>query len=58
MLKQLHIPHMGIEKIKIRARESIFWPGVNREIEDMAKLCNICIKNQRKQEKKQCLQMI
>ena len=30
MLKQLHIPHMGIEKTKLRARESMFWPGVNR----------------------------
>ena len=32
MLKQLHIPHMGIEKTKLRAIESMFWPGVNREI--------------------------
>ena len=51
MLKQLHIPHMGIEKTNLRARRSMFWPGVNREIEDMVKLCNICIRNQRKQEK-------
>ena len=51
MLKQLHILHMRIEKTKLRARESMFWPCVNREIEDMVKLCNICIKNQRKQEK-------
>ena len=35
MLQQLHISHMGIEKTKLRARESVFWPGVNREIEDM-----------------------
>ena len=51
MLKQLHIPHMGIEKTKLSARESVFWPGLNREIEDMVKLCNIYIKNQSKQEK-------
>ena len=51
MLKQLHIPHMGIEKTKLRARESMFWPGVNREVKDIIKLCNICIKNQTKQEK-------
>ena len=40
---------MGIEKTKPRARELMFWPDVNREIEDMVKLYNICIK--RKQEK-------
>ena len=50
MLKQLHIPHMGIEKTEFRARESMFWPRVNREIENMVKLCNICIKNQRKEK--------
>ena len=53
MLIQLHIQRMGIEKIKLRARESMFCPFMNREIEDMVKLCNICIKNQSKQEKKQ-----
>ena len=44
MLKQLHISHMRIEKTKLRARESMFWPGGNSEIEDMVKWCNICIK--------------
>ena len=48
MLKEVHIPHMGIEKTRLRVRESMFWPGVNREIKDMIKLCNICMKNQRK----------
>ena len=49
MLKQLHTPLMGIEKTKLRARESMFWLGINRELENIGKLCNICIKNQRKQ---------
>ena len=53
MLKRLHIPHVGIEKTKLRARELRFWPGVNREIKDIVKLWNISIKNQRKQEKNQ-----
>ena len=50
ILKELLIPHMGIEKTKLRARESMFWLDVNTEIEHMVKLCNICIKNQRKQK--------
>ena len=33
MLKQHHILHIGIKKTKLRARESMFWPGVNSEIE-------------------------
>ena len=51
MLRNLHISHMGIEKTKLRARESMFWPGTNQQIEDMVKSCNICITNQRKQSK-------
>ena len=51
MLKQLHIPHMGIEKTKLRVRESMFWPVLNREIKYMVKMCIICIKNHRKQGK-------
>ena len=37
MFKQLRIPHMGIEKTKLSGRESMFRPGVNREMEDMVK---------------------
>ena len=33
MLKQHHILHIGIKKTKLRARESMFWPGMNSEIE-------------------------
>ena len=40
---------MGIEKTKLRAREAVFWPGMNRQIEDVVKSCNICAYNQKKQ---------
>ena len=45
MSKQLHTPCMGIEETKFRAIDSMFCPGVNRELEDMIKLCKVCIKN-------------
>ena len=28
ILKKLHQSHMGIEKPKVRARETVFWPGI------------------------------
>ena len=43
-LKLLYIRYMGTEKTKLWATESMFWLGVNREIEDLVKLHNICIK--------------
>ena len=30
---------------KFRAVDTMFWAGVNRELEDMIKLCKVCIKN-------------
>ena len=29
MLKKLHISHSGVEKTKTRARQSIYWPGID-----------------------------
>ena len=33
MLKKIHNAHLGIEKCKRRARDILFWPGMNAEIE-------------------------
>ena len=31
----LHTGHVGIERCKRRARESIYWPGLNGELKDL-----------------------
>ena len=33
VLEQLHINHMRMEKKKILVCESIYWPGINSDIE-------------------------
>jgi hypothetical protein len=33
---------LGIEKYKSRARDVLFWPGLNAQIEDMVSKCSIC----------------
>ena len=48
-MKKLHQAHMGIENKKLRAKETVFWPGINRQIEDIVKSCNACLENQKKQ---------
>jgi len=35
ILQKLHISHCGIEKTKANARTTVFWPGMNKHIEDM-----------------------
>lgn len=44
MLTRLHEGHLGIEKCKRRARETVFWPGMNREIKNMIRRCETCQK--------------
>ncbi|XP_055385810.1 uncharacterized protein K02A2.6-like [Condylostylus longicornis] len=44
VLYQLHLPHLGVEKTKSRARSIVYWPTMNLEIEELIHKCNICEK--------------
>ncbi|PIK49234.1 hypothetical protein BSL78_13858 [Apostichopus japonicus] len=44
ILAQIHSAHFGIEKCKRRARDVLFWPQMNAEIEDLISKCEICNK--------------
>lgn len=54
MLKRLHAGHQGVVNSKIRAKESMFWPGMISQIEDMILRCSTCI-DQRPQNSKETL---
>ena len=47
MLAKLHSGHQGITKCRQRARQSIWWPGINKEIDTMISKCLICCKYKR-----------
>ena len=51
MLHLIHESHLGQEKNKKRAREVIFWPNMNREIEETVSQCDICQKYRDQQTK-------
>ncbi|GBN08633.1 hypothetical protein AVEN_20913-1 [Araneus ventricosus] len=42
MLLLLHEAHCGVEKSKARAREVIFWPNINDDIEKTISTCMVC----------------
>ena len=42
MKKLLHTGHLGMVKMKGRARETVFWPGITKEIEDIVYNCESC----------------
>lgn len=42
MLDTLHKRHLGTVKIKNLARSYMWWPGIDKQIEDLAKACPGC----------------
>lgn len=42
VLKLLHINHSGMVKMKQLARKTVYWEGMNKQIEDYVKSCNSC----------------
>ena len=42
VMEQIHEGHQGIEKCMLRARESVFWPGISDDIHESVEKCGIC----------------
>ena len=47
ILDRIHGSHQGITKCRERARQSVWWPGIAKEIETMVRNCSECCKAQR-----------
>lgn len=47
MLNLIHYNHMGVEKSKNRIRGILFWPFINKEIEDLITNCDTCLRFQK-----------
>jgi len=42
VLEELHTGHTGIVRMKSLARSRVWWPGVEKQIEEMARKCESC----------------
>ena len=50
-LKVLHLGHYAINKMNLRARETVYWPGISEDIKVTYHRCDICSKFARTQQK-------
>ena len=55
VLNQLHTNHMGIEKTKLLALESVYWSSINADIESYIKHCATCLEFQQMQPKEKII---
>jgi hypothetical protein len=57
VLKQLHYAHQGVEKCRLRAKASVFWKGINDDIERTVRLCPTCQRHQNAPSKEPLMPM-
>ena len=54
-LVKMQTGHQGIEKCRLRARETVYWCGINGYIDNMIRKCDVCQHNQTAQPKEEII---
>ena len=44
ILKLIHEEHLGLNKCKLRAKDTVYWPGLNDQLEKLILNCELCLK--------------
>ena len=44
-LEKLHQGHQGIQRCKIRAASSVWWPGINKDVTEVVRGCPKCVEH-------------
>ena len=48
-LKVLHLGHYAVDKMQLRALETVYWSGINKDILKQYQSCKTCIKHSKSQ---------
>ena len=51
ILKLIHEGHLGLNKCKMRAKETMYWLGINEQLEHLILNCQLCLKYSRSKDK-------
>ena len=43
-LQLIHEGHLGLGKCKLRAKDTVHWPGLNGQLEKLILNCELCLK--------------
>ena len=44
ILNLIHEGHLGLNKCKLRAKDTVYWPGLNELLEELDLNCELCLK--------------
>ena len=44
ILKLIHEQHLGLTKCKLRAKDTVYWPGLNDQLLELIPNCELCLK--------------
>ena len=44
ILKVIHEGHLGLNKCKLHDKETVYWPGLNDQLEKLVLNCELCLK--------------
>ena len=44
ILNLIHEGYLGLNKCKLRAKDAVYWPGLNEQLEKLGLNCELCLK--------------
>ena len=53
ILNQIHDSHLGLNKCKLQAKQKVYWPGLNDQLEKLVLNCQLCLKYSNSKKKQE-----